>query len=113
MQHPPRFWKHKESKEVIDHLTYSDLNNEHRANYDECDVTGELLNEPENTDQLSTTTSNNNEDDGLVGSLDSYVEAGLLTTDGVSSSNDDNSSQNDFGGFDGGNGVGGGADASF
>jgi hypothetical protein len=44
MLHLPRFWKHKESKEVIDHLTYSDLKAE-RSDYDECDVTGELLND--------------------------------------------------------------------
>jgi hypothetical protein len=43
MLHLPRFWKHKESKEVIDHLTYSDLKDE-RSDFDECDVTGELLN---------------------------------------------------------------------
>lgn len=47
MQHPPRFWKHKESKEVIDHLTYSDLEEPHCSDFDECDVTGELLSDIE------------------------------------------------------------------
>jgi hypothetical protein len=48
MLHLPRFWKHKETKEVIDHLTYSDLKGKpESSNFDECDVTGELLNQPE------------------------------------------------------------------
>ncbi len=42
--HMPRFWKHKETKEVIDHLTYSDLKEPHSLDFQECDVTGELLN---------------------------------------------------------------------
>jgi hypothetical protein len=44
MFHLPRFWKHKESKEVIDHATYSDLKEPHSSNFEECDVTGEPLN---------------------------------------------------------------------
>ena len=48
MTHPPRFWKHKETKEVIDHLTYSDLKEKPQGlDFEECDVTGELLDQPE------------------------------------------------------------------
>lgn len=43
--HLPRFWKHKETKEVIDHATYSDLKGKpESSNFEECDVTGNLLN---------------------------------------------------------------------
>lgn len=43
MLHFPRFWKHKETKEVIDHETYRDLKEPHSSNFEECDVTGEAL----------------------------------------------------------------------
>jgi hypothetical protein len=49
--HMPRFWKHKETKEVIDHATYSDLKAE-RSDFDECDVTGEVL----TGDKIATVT---------------------------------------------------------
>lgn len=48
--HLPRFWKHKETKEVIDHLTYSDLKGKPQSfDFDECDENGKLLNEREVT----------------------------------------------------------------
>lgn len=56
MFHLPRFWKHKETKEVIDHETYSDLKEPHSSNFEECDVTGELKKEaPENTGEPTVT----------------------------------------------------------
>ena len=46
MQHKEQLWKHKESNEVIDNLTYRDLDQEHRSNFEEHEPE-ELIDEGE------------------------------------------------------------------